>query len=217
MELDPVTHYTGFPYYLGMDPVWQVAENKILFLNSFKMKLSIILGVVHMLFGIILSLTNHFYFGNYIDIYTKFIPEILFFCGLFGYLVALIFIKWTLFGPFNEEKYGIHCAPNVLITFINMVLFKEDHKGNCSPYMYENQKQLQEIFVLIALSSVPWLLCVKTIILAITRKVPSKKSRGNNYKQGAAEKAVTRETHEEPMSEVIIHQGIETIEFVLGN
>ena len=36
----------------------QTAENKIIFLNSFKMKFSIIIAVVHMTSGICLSVVN---------------------------------------------------------------------------------------------------------------------------------------------------------------
>ena len=41
--------------------VWQLAINKLGFVNSFKMKLSIVFGVTHMMFGVILSLFNHRY------------------------------------------------------------------------------------------------------------------------------------------------------------
>lgn len=58
--LNPATDsYIGSPYAFGLDPVWQVSTNKIIFQNAYKMKISIIFGVIHMLFGISMSFFNY--------------------------------------------------------------------------------------------------------------------------------------------------------------
>lgn len=56
---DPEFDYKNTPYPFGVDPIWQLAaKNKIIFLNSYKMKLSIIIGVLHMMFGVCMSVVN---------------------------------------------------------------------------------------------------------------------------------------------------------------
>lgn len=65
-QLNPTSHaenvtgmFVGYPYPFGIDPVWQVSHNLIVYTNSLKMKMSIIVGFIHMLFGIILAAFNY--------------------------------------------------------------------------------------------------------------------------------------------------------------
>lgn len=92
-------------YPFGMDPIWALAKNKIIFQNSFKMKISIILGVIHMLFGLFIGLSNHIRFKKVENIIFEFIPQLLFLTLLFGNMVFLIFVKWAMYGSKMEGKY----------------------------------------------------------------------------------------------------------------
>merc|ERR1719427_2453833 len=98
--LDPKDNrsYSDDPYPFGIDPAWQTASNKIGFLNTYKMKISLIFGVVHMTFGVMLSLWNKILKRKYNEIILEFLPQLFFFLCLFGYLILMIFIKWTLYG-----------------------------------------------------------------------------------------------------------------------
>jgi len=114
LQLDPnSTDYLGTPYPFGIDPIWQLATNKIVYLNAYKMKISIIFGVIHMLFGVSLSYSNNTYFKRPLNIYCEFVPQIIFLVFLFLYMVMLMFMKWISYGPSGAFENGPGCAPSI--------------------------------------------------------------------------------------------------------
>ncbi|CAG9132148.1 unnamed protein product [Plutella xylostella] len=235
LQLNPDSEdYLQTPYPFGIDPVWQLAEaNKIIFMNAYKMKISIIIGVFHMLFGVCMSLWNHLYFKRRISIYVEFIPQIAFLILLFFYMVLLMFIKWTSYGAtvghFGSQdpeivKTSAYCAPSILITFINMMLFKTDANPRpvCDPNMYAGQVGLQKFFVILALMCVPVMLFGKPYFIMQEQK--KRALQGHQPIDGAAENGAAggavvpaASHHDEDITEVFIHQAIHTIEYVLGS
>ncbi|XP_063911506.1 V-type proton ATPase 116 kDa subunit a 1-like isoform X3 [Zophobas morio] len=229
--------YDGYPYPIGMDPVWQLAKNKIIFQNSFKMKISIILGIIHMLFGVSMSLFNYTYFKNKLSIICEFVPQVIFLVFLFFYMVLLMFIKWFMYYPTNVEseiKYSPRCAPSILITFINMVLNKETIVDpECDANMYAGQIPIQKLLFACAVICVPWMLLAKPLYIMRSRR---KMNYSVSHQQmqaatgnGDAEQPIHNNTaqpivghggghdEEEDLGEMFIHQGIHTIEYVLGS
>ena len=75
------------PYPFGVDPTWRGSRSELAFLNSMKMKMSILLGVVHMNLGIILSYFNARFFGNSLDIRCLTLP------GPCSYYCVILFVE----------------------------------------------------------------------------------------------------------------------------
>ncbi|XP_065574356.1 V-type proton ATPase 116 kDa subunit a 1-like isoform X3 [Artemia franciscana] len=226
--LDPKNSYTGTPYPFGLDPVWMISDNKITFFNAYKMKISIIIGVIHMLFGVILGLWNHSYFKRAMNIYCEFIPQIIFLVFLFGYLCLMVFHKWVSYSAQFTGRFSEACAPSILITFINMVLMKSaETTGNeCESMMFAGQEGIQKFLVIIALLCVPWMLLAKPFLLRSQNKkrvalLTNLDHNGIDHE----DHEISSETHggghggaeEFDFTEVMIHQGIHTIEYVLGS
>lgn len=157
-------------YPFGLDPAWMLATNKIIFLNSFKMKVSIIFGVVHMIFGVCMSVVNYNHFKHRISIFLEFLPQVLFLILLFGYMCFMMFWKWIIYTPKygGEENFANSpgCAPSVLIYFINMMLFGENKvPEHCEEFMFPYQGDIQFYFVIFALLCIPWMLLGKPLYI----------------------------------------------------
>ncbi|XP_053708049.1 V-type proton ATPase 116 kDa subunit a isoform X2 [Synchiropus splendidus] len=225
LQLDPAVDgvFNG-PYPIGIDPIWNIATNKLNFLNSFKMKMSVILGVIHMAFGVTLSLFNHLYFKKPLNIYFGFIPEIIFLVSLFGYLVLLIFYKWVAYNARTSKD-----APSLLISFINMFLFNYSDPSN-KP-LYAGQMGLQSFLVILALACVPCMLVVKTMMMRreyMWRKnLGTQNFGGIRVGNGPTEDEAEIIQHDQlsqhsedeaeiDFADLAVHQAIHTIEYCLG-
>ncbi|XP_060111317.1 V-type proton ATPase 116 kDa subunit a 1 isoform X6 [Heteronotia binoei] len=224
LQLNPaIKGVFGGPYPFGIDPIWNIATNKLTFLNSFKMKMSVILGIIHMLFGVSLSLLNHIYFNKPLNIFLGFIPEMIFMCSLFGYLVILIFYKWLAFDANTSKE-----APSLLIHFINMFLFSYDPNGTA---LYRGQKGLQCFLVVVAMLCVPWMLVAKPLVLRhqyLWRKhLGTMNFGGIRVGNGPTEEDAeiiqhdqlsthSEEAEEFDFADTVVHQAIHTIEYCLG-
>ncbi|XP_063815513.1 V-type proton ATPase 116 kDa subunit a 1 isoform X5 [Pseudophryne corroboree] len=231
LQLDPdVSGVFNGPYPFGIDPIWSIATNKLTFLNSFKMKMSVILGIIHMLFGVTLGLLNHIYFKKPLNIYLGFIPEIIFMLSLFGYLVILILFKWCAYDAATSKG-----APSLLIHFINMFLF--NYSDPNTPPLYSGQKGLQCFLVVCAMLCIPWMLVFKPVVLRrqyLWRKhLGTHNFGGIRVGNGPTEEdaeiiqhdqlSMHSEEGEEPAVEevfnfgdVVVNQAIHTIEYCLG-
>eukprot|EP01052_Picozoa_sp_SAG31_P007816 SAG31_NODE_379_length_16485_cov_3.654583_5_plen_392_part_00 len=78
-----------------------------MFFNSLKMKMSVIFGVIQMVFGILVKASNAIEGKKSLDFWCEFLPQIIFMNGLFGYMICLIWIKYmTSWVPADQVLPG---------------------------------------------------------------------------------------------------------------
>lgn len=219
----------GKPYPVGFDPIWHGHSGELPFTNSIKMKMSIIIGVVHMSVGIVMSLMNHLYRKDKLSIYTEFVPQILLLYSMFGYLSLLIILKWTLgtvAQPITADLY--HILIYMFLSPGNVDCPTPDGPQCPENKIFAGQGFIQVILVLIILVTVPWMLFPKPFILK-WRHEKKQKVGGAMYGmlgEDEPEYESDSEDHqgghgghgdgEFVFGEVMVHQMIHTIEFVLG-
>lgn len=249
-------------YPFGLDPMWHIASNELLFFNSFKMKLSVILGITQMCFGVVLRGINAVYFNEKLDLFFEVIPMVIFASSLFMYMVFMIFLKWTInwndrmssatcYDPTGEEwqsewivceetsdgngfctPWGFSCTgkdstadkcpldyggsgdgcqpPSLITSLINIAL----SPGSVDEPLYAGQPFIQNILLVLALASVPVLLLAKPYFLSRQTHTTVHHAGDNDDDDDNAEEGGDDDGHN--LGEIIIHQAIETIEFVLG-
>eukprot|EP00796_Vickermania_ingenoplastis_P009727 gene9727-6815_t len=194
---------TSVPF--GIDSAWAETENKLEFYNSIKMKCSVIIGVAQMLAGVVLSLLNYQYFKEPMKIKFRFIPEIVFLCCTFGYMCLLIVIKWL------TTWENTHDAPSLLETMTNFFLAP----GTVTLPLYPGQATIQVLLLLISTACVPVMLVA---IPYLEKKEHDKKVRERLLQPQELDEfgMPVEEEDDFEFSEIVIHQVIHTIEYVLG-
>lgn len=124
------------------------------------------------------------------NIFCEFIPQIIFLMSIFGYMNLLIIAKWLVFDyPRSGE------APSILITLINMFMFKYDEKGPLNlRSMYSGQQQLQTALVFLALICVPWMLAIKPYLM------------NRSYKRNQIQRLVEESIRQSTSRETSVHR-----------
>ncbi|CAJ0604918.1 unnamed protein product [Cylicocyclus nassatus] len=231
------------PYPFGVDPVWNLAKNKLNFLNPLKMKTSIILGIGQMVFGLMLSLCNHINNHSMVDIFFVFLPECFFLGCIFVYLCVMVVLKWIFFyvNPtfiFGQLYPGSNCAPSLLIGLINMFMLKAREPGfvqcmNCpnattwviidgKNYTYANYDQqnacyLQQWYPHQAIiEQILLILAVIAIPVMLLVKPFYIRWRHNRGLPIAGGHSHGDGDEEFSFGDVMVYQAIHTIEFALG-
>jgi len=229
--------FPNMPYIFGVDAVWRHSSNLIQFTNSLKMKMSIIVGVAQMMVGIVLKLLNNLHFERYVEAAVESVPEILFMGLTFGYMSVLIFLKWSInYAPepppcFSSgcdgvvvDGYPLKAAPPSII-HVMISMFKMEPLAP-ELAMYAGQEGFQQCMLTIAVCSLPILLVGKPIHIYLShRRDDGREQNTDQVGYGALpDDDPERQQHtlsndEEDahdFSEVVVHQGIHTVEFALG-
>ena len=154
-------------YPIGLDPVWIGNQNELQYTNSLKMKLSIIVGVIHMLLGIGIKGVNNLNSKKYNIFLFEFIPQFFFMFILFGYLIYMIFYKWGTDYDSDTSK-----APSLLTIMINMAVKFGSVEGNplFDSIFGFSQETFNVLILVICLLLVPIMLFVKPIYFYLRKK-----------------------------------------------
>merc|ERR1719499_614662 len=200
-------------YAFGIDPAWAVSSVQLQYTNSLKMKLSVIVGITQMTFGLFLKLANHIHERDYLSIVGEFIPQLIFMIGFFNYMQFIIIFKWT------KDWVGKPC-PGLITLLVDMVL----HPGEITEenQLFEDkdlQATIQMAFLAGMFISVPWMLFMKPLVLRQRIKAREAQQAAHGDEQHLVEEDHGHGGHgheDETFGAIMIEQVIHTIEYVLG-
>jgi len=154
----------------------------------------------------------------------------------FGYMSCLIFLKWSI--PYSPEPpcfakgcegviingFPLKAAPpsiiNVMIGMFKMEALAPEYA------MYAGQEGFQKMMLIVAVCSLPILLVGKPIHILLNHKEGSHEASEEASEEGSegyaevsddeSKKKLSDDEDEHDFSDIMVHQGIHTVEFALG-
>jgi len=212
----------GAVYPFGLDPAWHQSANELAFANSYKMKLSIILGVLQMCLGLFCSLLNALHFRSELDVWCDFVPQAIFMLSIFGYLIFAIVYKWM------HDWVALAERPPSLISML-IAFFMQPGEVPSDAVIFEGQAGVQLLLLILAFVAVPWMLLAKPLLLRRRHRIQSGYKTIRNDVDGSSRRLMDDDAtsdvsdkngkyHQDEFDfgEVMIYQAIHTIEYVLG-
>lgn len=155
-------------YPVGIDPVWYRSTQEIMYMNSLKMKMSVIFGVAQMTLGTCIKGLNALYFRRYVEFIFDVIAQVLLLWALFGFMDILIIVKWTTDWATKEAAATDGAiAPGIISTMIVMFIqggVKEVDPSKRPEFdLIDNQTHVMKTLLVCALISIPSMLFVNPI------------------------------------------------------
>ena len=141
---------------------------------------------------------------------------------LFGYMVVLIFIKWV-----TDYSLDTSRAPSIITILMNLALKNGSVEGKPVWGTVLKEEKVNRVFFYFSILCIPIILLVKPIIKIIRMKNDEEKEENkndsnymhlinNDYNELFLDYIKQQQNKNEGITDIFVHQIIETIEFVLG-
>merc|ERR1719316_1505690 len=129
------------PYPFGLDPTWHGAQNELLYVNSLKMKISVLLGVAQMIVGVLLRWSNSWHESSLLDFVCEGLPMMVFMLCFFAYMDFMIMYKWVT--PLDNP-------PSIINSLICMAMGQQDNFP-----LYNGAVVVSQVLMVLTMLSVP--------------------------------------------------------------
>lgn len=164
-------------YPFGVDPSWYLSPDGLVFNNSIKMRMSVLVGIWHMSMAITVKGFNAVHNKEWLVLVFEVIGGLIILNGLFGWMDVLILAKWvypmnaysTLDTPCLSENGMDDCGPVLTLrncpAVISAMIANFMKLGEQDVYWMGPQKGITQLLLVLVFIAVPAMLCVKPCVL----------------------------------------------------